>query len=76
MVFKLTDADFEGFHNAHDVRRIVEVALKHGVILSPHEAYKAWSDHSDDLCAGWLFLPDDDNELWGELPSWARGERE
>jgi len=76
MVYKLSDQDFERFSYPSDVRRIVAVAAEHGVILSAVEANAAWEEHSDMLCAGWLFLPESDDELWAELPALARGEQD
>jgi hypothetical protein len=74
MVYKLSDKDFEQFNYPSDVKRIVIVAAGRGVILFAVEANAAWEEHSDNLCAGWLVLPEDDDTLWSQLPAWARGE--
>lgn len=56
-----------------DVRRILRVALDHGIVASALEAEKAWEDYSDLMCASWMFLPKDDAELWACLPEWFTG---
>lgn len=63
----------EYYHD--DVKRIMQVALAHGIILTPVEAYKAWSEFSDMMAAGWMSLDSEsDGSLWYALPEWARGE--
>ena len=57
-----------------DVARIIHVAAAHGVVLSALEAEKAWDDYSESLCAGWIILPESDDEIWSCLPGWATGE--
>ena len=68
-------ADAENYQYPQDVQRIMKVAFVHGVILTAYEASQAWSEHSDDYAAGWLFLPESDEDLWNQLPDWARGEQ-
>ena len=48
----------------HDVERIVRIAATRGYILSPADAQAAWEAYSESMAAGWLGLPEDDNELW------------
>jgi len=50
-----------------DERRIVRVAAEHGVTMRVDEAHVAWALHSQRWCAGWLFLPEDDESLWRDL---------
>jgi hypothetical protein len=47
-----------------DVQRIQMVALSHGVVLSARDAEAAWDSYSDDMAAGWMGLPEDDDDLW------------
>ena len=47
-----------------DVKRIREVIGKNGRHVSLPTAAGIWEDYSDMLAAGWLSLPDDDEELW------------
>jgi hypothetical protein len=73
MVIKIT-CDYYDCEHPLDVKRIVEIALAHGVLLSAQEAEKAWMEHSEIYAAQWLFLPEDDIDVWYDLPNWAKGE--
>lgn len=59
-----------------DVSRIMKVAFDRHVYLSPLDAQTAWEDYSETMCAGWLCLPETDEEIWDCLPAWAKGETE
>jgi hypothetical protein len=50
--------------DTHDVARIVQVFADRGCFISSEDASKAWEAESESVCAGWLFLPDDDEELF------------
>lgn len=54
----------EGLLFAGDVDRIVSACAARGFDISPTDARAAWQHHSDTACAGWLLLPDDDDELF------------
>jgi hypothetical protein len=47
-----------------DVENIVGSCYRQGLIVTPEEAYHAWSEYSDSMAAGWLGLPEpyDDGE--------------
>lgn len=47
-----------------DTKRIVKVAFENGFILSILEAEELWEEYSDSMAAGWMGLPDSDEELW------------
>jgi hypothetical protein len=47
-----------------DVNRITGLAIRRGYALSDEDAILAWEHHSESVCAGWLQLPQDDDELW------------
>jgi hypothetical protein len=47
----------------YDCERIVKVLRSKGYGLSLHEAERMWESHSDSYCAGWLILPDIDQEI-------------
>lgn len=47
-----------------DTHRIVKVALQHGFTLSLPQAERAWLLFSDSMAAGWMNLPESDDELW------------
>ena len=57
-----------GYEN--DVRRIQDVMYKAGFPMSRQEAYDRWSDYSDSLCAGWIFLPENDGDIVYNLTEW------
>lgn len=50
----------------HDVRRLVDVAASNHVTITQSQAYMAWSRHSEGVAAGWLIMPDSDDDLWFE----------
>ncbi len=47
-----------------DTKRIVQVAFKHGVVLTPNQAERVWEAYSESMAAGWMYLPKTDEELW------------
>ncbi len=55
---------------AFDVERIQTVMYKAGFPMSRQEAYSRWEAYSDSLCAGWLMLPKDDNDIVINLTEW------
>ena len=52
---------------ASDVERIQVVMYKAGFPMSRQEAYDRWESYSSDCWAGWLFLPDDDEDIVDDL---------
>lgn len=62
-------------HRHHnDVERLQRVILHNGYESDYDDAANIWEDYSDSYAAGWLYLPDDDNELWSMIE--GRVERE
>jgi len=60
-----------------DVRRIIDIATQHGLVVSALEAEKAWDEASDDACAQWLTVDAfSEAEIWDRLPCWLKGEDE
>lgn len=47
-----------------DVARIQRVAMAHGFVLTPMQAEQVWDLYSDSMAAGWMGLPESDEELW------------
>lgn len=47
-----------------DVLRIMIVAFLRGLELTSEQARDLWSRYSDMAAAGWLILPEDDDDLW------------
>lgn len=62
LVFK-KEPDIDHDDYASDIRRIIEVCKKYGYDISYQDAKLAWEKHSDAYCAGWLFLPEKDNDV-------------
>jgi hypothetical protein len=48
------ESRFHRYRSACD--EIVRVCAKHGITLSPEQAFLAWEKYSDDMCAGWLLF--------------------
>ncbi len=46
-----------------DINRIIVAMAVAGYFVTEEQAQKLWAMYSDDLCAGWLGLPADDEEL-------------
>lgn len=43
---------------------IQQVLLNHGYTSDIQDCYELWSDYSDRYAAGWINLPDKDDEIW------------
>lgn len=54
----------ESIYRPDDVRRISEILNARGYFADDIDIQKAWTDFSDNYCAGWLILPDDDEEVY------------
>lgn len=50
-----------------DVKRIQEVLLNNGYSSLLKDCGDLWEAYSDSYAAGWLGLPEDDEELWNIL---------
>lgn len=50
-----------------DVERIQKVLKEHGFSLTPQQAEEAWELYGDDMAAGWMMLPESDDEVWSIL---------
>lgn len=67
-----TEKDYNRFSYPADVRRIVSVMKKYNIEITPNEAYELWDMYSDDLCAGWIGLPDNDNKIFNIIIKYAK----
>lgn len=54
----------KNFDYPDDVERIVRVFAERGYEISPTEAQEAWKGYSDCLAAGWLILPENDEDVF------------
>ena len=58
---------FVPYKLAQDCIRIMEILNKNSVVCSYYEAYIAWDNYSDSLCASWIILPESDEEIFNIL---------
>lgn len=61
MAYKMED------YKVEDCRRIVNLLESIGYIVTMEEAHRLWSMHSDDYCAGWLSMSEEDEDVLREL---------
>ena len=63
MIRKIKDFNFT--HRwIEDVKRIQSVLLVNGYEADLKDCADLWEEYSDDMCAGWIGLPEDDEDLW------------
>jgi len=53
--------------NRNDAQPIVEALWRLGIEISLRDAWEAWEKHSESMAAGWLFLPDTDEEILSSI---------
>jgi hypothetical protein len=54
-----------------DLVRIQSVLMNRNVFATILECENLWYDYSGDMCAGWMRLPCDDEELWDCVESYV-----
>ena len=59
----IKDQHRSNFYDA-DVTRIKKVFEDRGYEITRHDAYEAWDYYSSSMCAGWMGLPKDDQEIF------------
>jgi hypothetical protein len=64
MIRKIIKEDDYRHRHHSDVERLQRVMLQNGYEADLRSAAGIWEDYSDDYAAGWLGMPDDDEELW------------
>jgi hypothetical protein len=64
---KLTYNNTEDLDYAHDAQQIVDRLAAMGYEISLVDAHRAWEDYSNGMCAGWMNLPEDDDQLFYNL---------
>jgi hypothetical protein len=50
-----------------DIDRMQRVLIANGCLAARADLEALWGDYSDSFAAGWLFLPESDDELLGIL---------
>lgn len=53
----------EDFDYPEDIDRIIKVCKKEQIYLTHKQAERIWQNHSEGYCAGWLFLPENDEAI-------------
>lgn len=70
----MTTTPFDAFSYASDIRRMVAVVAQQGARpITADEAEYAWDAYSDSFCAGWMGLPDSDDDLFSILKDRIEG---
>ena len=64
MIRKIRYEDNYQHRHQSDVERLQRVMLANGYDADLQSAAGIWEEYSDDYAAGWMGMPDDDNELW------------
>lgn len=55
----------ESFPYKDDVMRIVRILKERGIECAPLDAQFLWEEYSESMAAGWMTLPDADDEVHG-----------
>lgn len=66
LVFKKEQHNYHQYQK-EDIQRIVSVCAQKGYQISEQDAMIAWERYSDMFCAGWLFLPKEDEHLFNDI---------
>ncbi len=54
----------------YDCEKIQIVLLKKGYIPTLNDCYDLWDKFSDSMAAGWINLPEDEEEIWYSINSY------
>ena len=46
------------------ILRMMKVCIQNGVLATAEQVTDAWVGYSDSMCAGWMLLPDKDEDLF------------
>jgi hypothetical protein len=74
MIRKIENKPMSIHRHHSDVERLQRVMLQNGYEADYDSAAGIWEDYSDDYAAGWLGMPEEDDELWQRIED--RVERE
>lgn len=64
--------EYKNMRYPEDVKRIVEVMKNKDIEITPEEAEWLWNVYSDDYCAQWLCLSDDDEDIFNIIIEYAK----
>jgi hypothetical protein len=54
-----------------DVERLVECFSQHRYHIPPRAAYEIWKEYSQSMAAGWMMLPESNEQLWNILSQYV-----
>lgn len=55
----------------YDCKRICKIFASHDFFITLKQSRILWEKYSESMAAGWLYLPQDDDEIWFNLaPYW------
>jgi hypothetical protein len=70
LVLRKPDDEF-----AQDAKRIQQALAKNGFLATDDECRQLWQLFSDNMCAGWMTVPNDDGEILASVsPYFDEGE--
>jgi hypothetical protein len=56
--------DLKNYDYPADIERMIEVCRNNNIDTTPEEVDDVWCEYSEMFAAGWLTLPDTDEELF------------
>ncbi len=59
--------EYQEDYYSDDITRMRQICHRKGFETTRADVTEAWAHHSERVCAGWLVLPEDDEELFLEL---------
>lgn len=65
LIWKIGDPEDYQHRHKDDVERLQRVLLANGYYSELQSCADIWQNYSDDYEAGWMGMPNDDDELWG-----------
>jgi len=74
MIKRIPVFDPSGFDNTEDIIRMQRLLAENGYSSDASDCDKLWREYSDSMAAGWLYLPETDDELWSII--WPYVEKE
>ena len=67
MIQKIENDSYFEHRWIDDVKRIQKVLLDNDYTSTLKDCANLWDNYSEDMCAGWMCLPEDDEELFSIL---------
>ena len=63
----ISDYNIEDIEEEQEAIRLKHILLKNGYTSSIQDCWNVWADVSEDYCANWLCMSDDDDEVWEKV---------